>query len=288
MNQGKNIAAGDDGQLYGPPVTKFGKKPSTCPICSPPPFTFFSLAPAPKAALKLNAGAAPPLGLTIEASIAWQAKFNDWSPFNNDTMQTCTPAAAANLIITWTANSNNGNASVPVLADVMKAYQIAGDNNAPGADTGCAISDLLYYWQLRHIGTDAINDFAKITPNNQDQLKLAIFWYGGAMVGFQLPSSIQNIATQTRWEIPLTKGTPDQGVNGHTAAALGYDGTAIAVISWGRLVWVNWDFYNQYNDETWIVLSQNDWAPSGSLSPPPSSQAFATLNTALKAEKANV
>jgi len=274
----------DKGNTYTPDQpdttheTKFGKKPPT----DNDPIQILPLIPA---GMRLTEGQAPPTGLgTPDTARQWQLNFNSWTDYNNHTLRTCTPAAAANMIICWTSNLPAGNLFVPSLDDVMEAYKDAGPN-PPGTDSGCMIKDILSYWKNTFIGNHSIDNFKKITPGDKGQLKTAIFYYGGAMVGFQLPPGIEDNDLLIRWEVPTKAGKALAGVNGHTVAALGYDDNYIAVISWGIVRWVSWAFYKQYNDETWIALSQNDWTPGGALSPAPSGKDFTTLNNVMNTKK---
>jgi hypothetical protein len=44
---------------------------------------------------------------------------------------------------------------------------------------------------------------------------------------------------------------------GHCVAALGYDSRNLYVVSWGRRKSMNWQFYIEYADEAFAVLSND-------------------------------
>jgi len=283
------------GPIPLPPPTQFGRKPPS-EASNKVPVTKLSVAQPQRERVEAAAPApaAPVISLGApQPSRAWQSKFNDWPVFNaynNITKKTCTPAAAANMIIAWTSNLNAAP-TIPALADVMDAYQMAGNNPNPGDDTGCGIFELLTFWKTFRIGPDSLNDFAKIAKGDQTQLQLAINWYGAAMLGFNLPAGINNDdPKQPNWEIPMVGGRPAPGLDdqGHTVAALGYTSAGITVISWGRIISVSWAFYAQYSIETWMALSGTDWAPNADpAAVAPSGATFVTLDTALVSAKNN-
>ncbi len=203
--------------------------------------------------------AAPPI------IVSWQdqVKLTNWNDYQNTKIKDCVPAAAAHLIMNWTANAK-GQLVNPLFSDVLKAYikfsnfnPTTGENNV-----NIQIIDLLRYWRdTTGSGLDQILSYIPLRRGDFDELKQAVFLFGGAIVGLQLPVSAQN---QNPW-VPPT-GTVDKW-GGHAVAVVGYDDHFITCISWGVKQKMNWDFYKAYNDESYAPLSQIDWINDRGLNP---------------------
>ena len=115
------------------------------------------------------------------------------------------------------------------------------------------------------IAGDTILDSIRIKEKDMDQLKITVYLFGGCLVGLQLPDSAQD---QAIWgEGASAKSKDPNPKNGHAVAVLGYDPTYLYCISWGRYRQMTWDFYKTYNDESYAVLSRQDWLNAQDLDP---------------------
>jgi len=167
-------------------------------------------------------------------------------------------------------------------SEIVKAYSdVSGYNPSTGEnDKGAAALDALNYWRKTGIANHTIFAYAKINVLNIPHVKYAIYLFGGAYLGFQLPLSAQ---TQDIWDVPPTGTTTGNGVagswGGHCVCAIGYDSQFIYLISWGQIKKATWAFFSAYCDEAYVIISQ-DFANSGKT---PNGFDFTTLQSDLQA-----
>lgn len=183
-------------------------------------------------------------------------------------------------------NSNNSPAKPNVLvipdSDIVKAYSdVTGYNPSTGAnDTGAAALDVLNYWRKNGVSGHTIFAYAKINVLNIPHVKYAIYMFGGAYLGLELPISAQ---TQDIWDVPPTGTASGSGLagswGGHAVCAIGYDANYIYLISWGQIKKATWAFFTAYCDEAYVIIS-SDFAKSGKL---PNGFDFTTLQADLAA-----
>lgn len=182
-----------------------------------------------------------------------------WESYGNDTqLPICVPAAAANLIKCWTANTQpiknpNPNDVYNLYSKNLKEIIVDGK-----AQKGCNTRDVLEYWRQNGFGSDKIATYNFMKPINKISLQMAIYYYGGCIIGLQMPLSAVN---KNVWEFSNVAAENVVGSwGGHAVAAFGYSDTHIQVISWGRLILMSWKFFETYNDEVYVVLSEDDWS----------------------------
>jgi hypothetical protein len=111
--------------------------------------------------------------------------------FLNDEIGDCTIAEVAHHIMLMTAHT--GTMVVPTDDEVQAMYS-AISGYVPGnesTDTGCAITDVLNYWQTKGLAGHKIDGWASLDPANIAQRNLATYLFGGCSVGIQCPASAQ-------------------------------------------------------------------------------------------------
>lgn len=187
------------------------------------------------------------------SSYDWSGAVANWLMFLNDQIGDCTIAAAAHLIMEWTAD--NKNLFTPTDHQIVDAYSaITGYNPAdPNTDQGAVEIDVLNAWRKDGIAGHKIGAYAKINLSNIEEIKAAIWLFGGCYLGVALPSTAQG---QNSWELISTEGSgePDSW-GGHAVPALAYDDEGITVITWGAPLKMSWDFFRAYVDEAYAILS---------------------------------
>jgi hypothetical protein len=202
--------------------------------------------------------------------------------FLNDQIGDCTCAEVAHHIMLMTAHT--GTMVVPTDAEVLAMYSaISGYNPATGAnDNGCAITDVLNYWQTTGLAGHKIDGWASIDPKNLSQRKLGVWLFGGASVGVQLPASAQNqFSAGETWE-PSGDDTIE---GGHCIFQSGFGSEGVNYETWGRgdqKATNEWDA--QFVDEAYVVLSK-DWINMAS-DIAPNAMNYAALQADLSALKA--
>jgi hypothetical protein len=181
-----------------------------------------------------------------------------WGMMDNDKIGDCTCACAGHMIINWSANA--GDEKDPSQQDIVTAYsEITGYNPQTGAnDNGAVVLDVLNFWKNTGIAADKIDAYVALEPNNDQQVRESTFLFGGCYLGLQMPLSAQN---QTIWSVPSSgqtgKGAPGSW-GGHAVPVVGYDNRYVAVITWGNVLYMTWEFYNAYCDEAYAIISI-DW-----------------------------
>jgi hypothetical protein len=196
--------------------------------------------------------------------------FNSWEknikvPYGmmkNDLLGDCTCAAVGHMIMNWTANTST--AVTPTDDDIVKAYSaVSGyDPNTGQNDNGAVELDVLNYWKSTGVAGHKIVGFASLDVQNVEQLKAAIYLFGGIYTGFQVP---QFAMEERNWVI---QKQDTNIIGGHAVPYLGYGRGGATCITWGRTQPASWEFFLTYTDEAYAVVSQ-DWigpqqkAPSG-------------------------
>lgn len=185
----------------------------------------------------------------------------------NDYIGDCTCASAGHMVMTWTKNAS-GHAVVISDLDIIAAYAaISGyDTITHQNDNGAACLDVLNYWRNTGIGADHIEAYTLLDQSNEQQVKAAIYLFGGAYIGVELPNFIHTGPDLPIWDIPaggpVGNAAPNPN-NGHAIPLIGYNADYIYFITWGMIKRMTWRFYFAYVDEAYAVLSANDWINNG-------------------------
>lgn len=199
-------------------------------------------------------------------AVDWTSAVKAWDCLGNDVHGDCTAAAAYHLVQTWLCN--NGFDFAPSTDQTLALYSATSDY--PKADNGAVESQVLHYWSTVGIPTSFNTDvitFASLNPQNLDELKLSIEWFGGCYIGVALPLSAQ---TQTVWDVPAGglagNGAPGSW-GGHAICLVAYDETSFTCVTWGKLLKITPAFLQAYCDEAYAVASRN-WLADSGISPP--------------------
>lgn len=193
------------------------------------------------------------------AAVDYSKPVSSWPMMGNDKYGDCTCAAAGHMIEEWTANT--GTEETLTDAQILKAYNHFAKGNA---DAGANMLDVLKYWRATGIGSDKINAFVQLEPQNDTEARDAINLFGNCYIGVALPDFAVAPGTdflKTPWVVPpqgpVGNAAPNPQ-NGHCIPAVGYDTRNLYVVTWGDLKSMSWQFYDAYMDEAFAVLS-NDW-----------------------------
>jgi hypothetical protein len=219
-------------------------------------------------------------------SKSWNsAGVGPWGMLGNDTEFDSTTAAACHQMMCWSTNSSGAPWSfeaADAIAD-YKNYKSVGD----GADP----QDILRGWRAIGIHRQdpgqpklaTIDAFALLDINNADnlmkQVAQAIVLLGGCYIGLQLPkfANVYDSAgtlsplgklppdwNQTEEQLKSTKDEAKQDKDArHCVVAIGYDQSALEVVTWGLLTKMSWAFFFSYYRDAWAVLCTQAWAPRG-------------------------
>lgn len=212
--------------------------------------------------------------------IDWSLGVNDWGTMQNDAIGDCTIAAAGHMIQAWT--TNNGAELVLPDSTIVAEYSaitgyVPGDEST---DNGAVELDVLNYWRKTGIGGHKIAGYVSLTPKNRDHVRLSVDLLGGCYLGISLPKTILD---QEMWTVPESGPVGDAApgsLGGHAVPVVNYGPAGIVIVTWGKLVTMTWEFFNEYVDEAYGILSP-DWADGTKTAP--SGFDFATLQQDLKA-----
>ncbi len=208
----------------------------------------------------------------------WGQSIRDWGMMKNDSVGDCTCATVGHMVMQWTSDAL-GTPKVISDNDILKAYTAvtAEENNGQGYnpvtganDNGCAILDVLKYWQATGVGGDKCGAFVQMEAGNVQHIQEAIHLFGSCYIGVNLPLDAQDqVNAGQGWFVKSTTGNGEPGSwGGHAIPLVGYDKDGFTCVTWGALQHMTYNWFKIYCDEAYAVLSQ-DWfngnrpAPSG-------------------------
>jgi hypothetical protein len=203
---------------------------------------------------------------TPPVEISYVVEVGNWPMLLNDQLGDCVIASMGHMVQQWTCFASDGSATqVMTDAEALAAYESIGGYNPtdPNTDNGCDMLTALNYWRQNGIqvagNIHKIGGFVSIDVDNLDELREAVWLFGNAFVGVELPVSVQNADAWT---------VPDGGIYGKSGQPGGWGGHCIPVmaespetatcITWGQRLKMSHNFYDDYCDEAYAVLSE-DW-----------------------------
>jgi hypothetical protein len=204
------------------------------------------------------------------ASVDWTHGITDFGMMMNDTLGDCTCAAVGHALQIWSANvlveKTIPDSCVLELYEKACGY-VPGDSST---DQGGIEQNVLKYLLNTGIplsdGThDKILGFMEVDPRNINDIKITINDFGVAYIGIEVPNSIFDSITgepKKTWE--YDPNTTIEG--GHAIVCVSYDDIGPTVISWGSLYKMTWEFFTNYTEEAYAIVSP-DWIASTGKSP---------------------
>jgi hypothetical protein len=170
----------------------------------------------------------------------------------NDRLSDCLCAAAAHMVQVFT-ELVDGTPYVPSDAEVLAMYQALGYVPAdPSTDQGGTIPQALEVWRSQGIAGHTIKGWAEIPMSNQAEVVAACATFQGLYAGLNVP---QSAVDQFKAGQPWRLQSPDGGIaGGHCVPVLGYDARGVTLVTWGRVIRADWDFFYNYFDEVAVVI----------------------------------
>ncbi len=201
----------------------------------------------------------PPAPLVCD----WTKGITNWGMMLNDQLGDCTCAGCGHGLQVWSANSET-EVTLPDSA-ILSAYEewCGYVNGNPSTDNGGVELDVLTDWRKTSLHGHKLFGFADPTVQDLDEIRQAIYLFGGVYIGMNVPNFImENIPPV--WDVTADDGGID---GGHCVFVCGYDSGTFTFISWGAVYKMTVAFWNQYVDEAHALLSR-DWigakgAPDG-------------------------
>jgi hypothetical protein len=201
------------------------------------------------------------------ASIDWGKNVPSWPMYLNNKFGDCACAAAGHMIQNWTASAHKLRS--PTDAQILRFYE---HFTTPGPENGCNLLSVLKYWRSTGLGDDKITAFAQLEPRNVTEVKDAVSLFGGCYIGVELPKFATSTSdlSAVPWVVPaqgpVGDAAPDPN-GGHCIPAVAYDSRNLYVVTWGAIKSMSWQFYCDYADEAYAIMSSDflskNKAPNG-------------------------
>lgn len=198
---------------------------------------------------------------TTPASFGHQSLVADgmFHMLGNDSVGDCTIAGAAHEHMLWTLEGGIPRARFTT-KDVLSDYSaVTGYNGTASSDTGADMQVVAAYRQKTGIvdATGArhkIDAFASLRVGDLTQLAQAVYLFGAAGMGFQLPASAEYQFDHSQ---PWAVIPGDKIEGGHYVPCVGRNATGnFLFISWGRLQAATPEWVTTYMDEGLAYFSR--------------------------------
>ena len=208
------------------------------------------------------------------AEVSYCVKVPSWPMLLNDVLGDCVIAAMGHMVQQWTFYASGG-AHMLVMADAeaQAAYSAIGGYvpGDPETDNGIVLLDALNYWRKRGIVVAGqLHQIAGYVQVNQlDPLEMlqATWLFANRLTGVQLPRSVQG---RPDWTVPdggiYTPAGMPGGWGGHCVPNMARSPETDTCITWARRLKMSHNFFSDYVDECYAVLSP-DWFGSLGKSP---------------------
>ena len=201
---------------------------------------------------------------------AWERPI-ELGMLGNDLVGDCTIAAMYHLRMTQRSVAKAGSPLIVTTEQAIADYtaippamiptQTDANGNNP-TDIGADCSDVIDYYRVKGIVLGRVT----IDMQNVDMVKAAIDIFGGIYTGIVVPKSMADELDAgidpTFAYIETDKPTDE----GHCINFEGYGRDGAALDSWGKVYRAGWDFYLQWVDECYAIVT-NDWIKAAGISP---------------------
>jgi len=198
--------------------------------------------------------------IPVPAEVSWVVEIGKWPMFLNDALGDCVLAAAGHMVQQWSHYANPPGFT-PSDADVLRAYEVVGGYHPgdPNTDNGADMLTALKYWRKIGVGNHKIEAFVALDTKKPAEIMMATWLFGNAYVGLQLPNTAQ---TQNRWTVADGgTHTPDGAIGswgGHCVPVMAASPKTLTCVTWGERLKMSWNFFKNYADEAYAILSP-DW-----------------------------
>jgi hypothetical protein len=136
--------------------------------------------------------------------------------------------------------------------------QTDASGNNP-TDTGALWTDVLARWRTTGFmlggELDQATAFVRVQHGDDNELRLAVQWFGCALVGLALPLAAQ---TQAVWDVADDQDGEPGSWGGHAVPMVAYTRDLVWFVTWGLLKPATWAFARRYITEAYAVQSP-DW-----------------------------
>ncbi len=203
--------------------------------------------------------------VVVPNEVSWVMEIAKWPMFMNDVIGDCVLAAQGHMVQQWSAYANPPG-FVPSDADVLRAYEAVGRYNPsdPTTDNGADMLSALNHWRKVGMGGHKITAFVKLNARSRAEVMVANWLFGNVYAGFQLPASAQGARS---WVVPDGGTTSEEGAvgswGGHCVPIMAASPKTLTCVTWGQRLKMSWNFFHDYCDEAYAILSPDWFEKSG-------------------------
>lgn len=184
-------------------------------------------------------------------------KNNDWQVLGNDKVGNCVFAGAAHETMIWSRlGGNPANFNEAVTIQVYS--EVTGYNAAdPQSDAG---TDMEYAAQYRRktgiLDANGVRHkvaaYLAINPGNLQQHLIAMYLFGAVGIGVRFPdSAMEAFRENDVWDV-----VPNSNIEGGHYVPLVAKRHYIECVTWGKIQTMTEEFFQRYNDESIVYLSE--------------------------------
>lgn len=205
-----------------------------------------------------------PSKIDVPDVIDYHSKVRNWPMYLNDQLGDCTCAGIGHQIQAFTAYAGN-EIDVPE-SSVLSLYEaVSGYNPSdPSTDQGAVEQDVLQYMVDTGIAGHKYSAFAQVDHTSMGNVLTALHLFGSLYLGIACPQSAQQqFQSGQKWT--YVPGSPIEGGHAITLQGKDKDGT-LQIITWGAVQAMDQEFWNNYVDEAWVVITQ-DWLEANQETP---------------------
>jgi hypothetical protein len=188
-------------------------------------------------------------------------KVSKLGPLGNLDYGDCVVAGAAHQVQVWSANAAREQI-IPDQKVIATYLSLTG-----GRDIGLNTLEFLKYWLHNPLWEHPLGAFMEINPRSIRQLRYAVYLFGGALLGFNLPISAQG---QGIWDVPPggATGAGEPGSWGGHLTQLGAwkPGKPFTISTWDLKQPTSARFISTYCDEAYVCLAL-DWFTKDHVTP---------------------
>lgn len=190
-----------------------------------------------------------------------------WPVFLNDELGDCVIAAMGHMQMQWSYYVTNGTAMKTATNNqVLVAYEALSGfiPGRPSTDDGVVMLDALNYWRKIGFNGEKIAAYMSVDFSNLTQVFQAIQLFGNLFVGLAMPVSAQG---QDSWTVHSGAASTPGSWGGHCVMIPAASPITMTAITWGERLKMSHNFFKDYVEEAYVVLSP-DWLSSATgLSP---------------------
>jgi hypothetical protein len=193
----------------------------------------------------------------------------EWPMYRNHELQDCTCAAAGHMIQAWSAEA--GSPRTPTPDDVEELYWKTGNPSSSDGRAGGPTDDgrdeltVLNYWRQNGLGDDKIYVYVKIDPADLDNVRTAVYLFGGVYTMQALPETAKD---QPVWEVVGDGATgPSRPASwgDHAVPYVAYGDGSFTCITWGAPHELSERFHRAYAKEVYALISPDFFARAGQM-----------------------